>query len=327
MKRVGFKIIISILLLFLICQNAYSENNVSVFVSILPQQYFVQQIGKDLVDIHVMVQPGASPATYEPKPHQMVALAKAKIYFSIGVPFEKAWLQRITSSNPDLIIVHTDQNIQKIPMASHHHHHETEHHQADNHDNQNAHAKDADHDHHAKPSHEHNHHHDHHHEGVLDPHIWLSPPLVKIQAQTILEAFQRVDPVHSSVYEQNYQEFIARIDSLHNDIKRALSDYSGTSFMVFHPSWGYFAKTYGLKQVPIEVEGKSPKPAQLMELSQYAKKQDIKVVFVQPQFSAQSAEVIAREIGGKVVFIDPLALNWEENLREVTSIFEEVLNR
>jgi zinc transport system substrate-binding protein len=296
MKRLGFKIIISIFLLFLICQNAYSENNVSVFVSILPQQYFVQQIGKDLVDIHVMVEPGASPHTYEPKPQQMVALAKASIYFAIGVPFEKAWLKRITSSNPDLTIVHTDRNIQKIPMASHHHHHESEH----------------------------NHHH-HHHDSLLDPHIWLSPPLVKIQAQTILEALQEVDPDHSSVYERNYHEFIAKIDNLHADIEKALSDYTGTSFMVFHPSWGYFAKTYGLNQVPIEVEGKSPKPAQLMELIQHAKKHDIKVVFVQPQFSAQSAEVITREIGGKVVFIDPLALSWEENLREVTSIFKEVL--
>ncbi len=303
MKRLGFKIIISIFLLFLICQNAYSENNVSVFVSILPQQYFVQQIGKDLVDIHVMVQPGASPHTYEPKPHQMVALAKARIYFAIGVPFEKVWLKRITSSNPDLEIVHTDKNIQKIPMASHHHHHESENH----------------HHHHES---EHNHH---HHDSLLDPHIWLSPPLVKIQAQTILETLQEVDPVHSSVYERNYQEFITRIDNLHADIEKALSAYPGTPFMVFHPSWGYFAKTYGLKQVPIEVEGKSPKPAQLMELVQYAKKHDIKVVFVQPQFSTQSAEVIAREIGGKVVFIDPLALNWEENLIEVTSVFKEVL--
>ena len=62
-----------------------------MYVSIGPQKYFVQQIGKELVDVHVMVSPGASPATYEPKPRQMAGISKSKAYFAIGVPFEGKW--------------------------------------------------------------------------------------------------------------------------------------------------------------------------------------------------------------------------------------------
>ena len=87
--------------------------------------------------------------------------------------------------------------------------------------------------------------------------------------------------------------------------------------MVLHPSWGYFADAYGLKQFPIEIEGKDPKPAQLQTLIRHAREHGIKVVFVQPQFSGKSAEILSREIGGHVVYVDPLAKNWAENLRGV----------
>jgi zinc transport system substrate-binding protein len=109
-----------------------AADKLPVFVSIVPQKYFVQQIGKDLVDVQVMVQPGASPATYEPKPKQMADLSKTKIYFAIGVPFENAWLGKIAAANPDMRVVHTDHGIEKLAMAAHHHHddheHEGEHH-------------------------------------------------------------------------------------------------------------------------------------------------------------------------------------------------------
>ena len=297
MAAFSLKTIIIFLLSFLIQNSALANNRLTVFVSIVPQKYFVEQIGKDLVDVQVMVQPGAGPHTYEPKPLQMAALSKAKLYFSIGVTFEQAWLNKIASSNPNLIIVHTDEKIQKIPMAVHHHDDTVHNHGNDDH---------------------------RHHSGILDPHIWLSPPLVKIQAHTILDALQKADPMNSATYESNFKDFITEIDLLHARLEHTFSGKKGAAFMVFHPSWGYFAKAYGLKQIPIEVEGKDPKAAQLMEIINYAKEHDIKVIFVQPQFSARSADLVAKEIGGKVVSIDPLAFNWSENLLEVASIFEDV---
>ncbi|MBR9985540.1 MAG: zinc ABC transporter substrate-binding protein [Desulfosarcina sp.] len=291
-----------------------------VFVSIVPQKYFVQQIGKDLVDVQVMVQPGADPHTYEPKPQQMVNISRAKLYFAIGIEFEKAKLNKITATNPNLKIIHADHGIQKLAMKAHHHHddqaeeyHEGEHHEAD-HDHKEG-------EHHGEAAHDQ----DHHQHAGLDPHIWLSPPLVKIQARNILAALQDADPVHRSVYEANFRAFTAQIDQLDADLKKTFAGKTGLQFIVFHPAWGYFAHAYGLKQVPIEIEGKDPKPAQLKALIEHARENGIKVVFVQPQFATKSAELIAREIGGQVAFADPMAEDWMANLRQVADKFKAAL--
>lgn len=283
-------------------------DKIPVFVSILPQKYFVQQIGKDLVDVKAMVRPGASPATYEPKPQQMVDLSKSKIYFAIGVPFENAWLEKIVAANPNMNVVHTDHGIQKLEMVAHHHHddHAAEHDDEKHHDEV---AKDEDH---------------HEHEG-LDPHIWLSPPLVKVQASAILAALQEADPTHKAIYEENFNNLIARVDQLDSDLKKTFAGKKGLQFMVFHPAWGYFAHAYGLEQVPIEIEGKAPKPAQLKELIEHSRESGIKVIFVQPQFSTKSAKIVAREIGGQVAFADSLAEDWMDNLRQVAGKFKEAL--
>jgi zinc transport system substrate-binding protein len=281
--------------------GALAGDGLPVFVSILPQQYLVQQIGGEHVDVQVMVAPGASPATYEPKPRQMAALSRARLYFAIGVPFETAWLDKIAAANPAMQVVHTEEGIRKRPMVEHPHEG----------------GPDGDADHNPAES--------RHGHGILDPHIWLSPPLVKLQAATIMEALMAADPAHAADYERNGRRFQAAIDTLDQDLKKIFAGQAGRRFMVFHPSWGYFAAAYGLVQVPIELEGKDPKPAQLQALIQYARQHRIKVIFVQPQFSRRSAAIVAAEIGGRVVLADPLALDWMENLRHVAGEFEAAL--
>jgi zinc transport system substrate-binding protein len=164
--------------------------------------------------------------------------------------------------------------------------------------------------------------HSHDHAGGPDPHVWLSPPLVKIQARHIADGLIAVDSANRSRYEENLAGFLREIDALDTELKDLFAGSQGARFMVFHPSWGYFAQAYGLEQVPIEIEGKDPKPAQLKELIHHAREHGIKVVFVQPQFSAKSAEMVAREIGGQVVAVDPLASDWAENLRKVGRRFK-----
>jgi zinc transport system substrate-binding protein len=230
-----------------------------------------------------MVLPGDSPATYEPKPKQMVALSGTKIYYAIGVPFERIWLKKITAINPTMLLVHTDAGIEKTPMNS---------------ENQ---------------------------DGIKDPHIWLSPPLVMVQASNILSALLKVDPGNSAVYEKNYKKFIMEIVDLDVELRGIFLGKEGASFMVFHPAWGYFARTYVLKMAPIESEGKDPKPGALHRLIKQAKEHNITMVFVQPEFSVKSAKIIAKEIGGDVAFASPLALNWNKNLKEVAAKFQAAL--
>ena len=293
MNNVNASIVIVFTIIYGFAASGWAAQRVPVFVSIAPQGYFVQQIGKDLVDVHVLVESGADPHTYEPKPQQMVALSKTALYFAIGIEFETAKLAKITALYPRMQVVHTDHGIMKPPMAYHGH----------------GDAIDA----HGKGDHP---------QGGRDPHIWLSPPLVMLQARSILRALQAVDPVHRSTYEANYRAFILEIVDLDAQLRAIFDGLKGSPFMVFHPSWGTFAHTYGLNQVPIEVEGKTPKPAQLKELIQRAQSNRIKVVFVQPQFSSKSAEQIAKAIGGRVAVVDPLAQDWANNLRQVAEEFK-----
>ena len=281
------------LLILLCCAQEAQARPLRAFVSILPQKFFVEKIGGDLVDVAVMVEPGANPHTYEPKPKQMVALAKTSVYFAIGVPFETVWLAKIAGTNPNMLVVHTEAGIPKILMKVHQQE--------------------------GSPR-------EHGHAGINDPHVWLSPPLVMILAGNILEALLRLDPTHGSVYEKNHTSFMKELLGLDKEIRAALRGKGkNVEFVVFHPAWGYFAQTYGLEQVPVEIEGKEPKPAELQYLIQYARERGIKVVFVQPQFSSLAAQAIAKSIGGQIVFVDPLAADWATNLRQVALTFKAAL--
>jgi zinc transport system substrate-binding protein len=285
----------------MLCPAVQADEPLQVTVSILPQKYFVEKIGGQQVTVTVMVDPGAEPHVYDPKPQQMASLAKSKIYFAAGVPFEDAWLNRFSAANPNMQIVHTEAGIEKLPMKAHDDHSGTTHQQPTLH----------------VEAHQH---------GVLDPHIWLSPPLVMIQARNMLQAFLKVDPAHKDGYEANYRKFMEDIVLLDIDLLNLFREVTGNKeFMVFHPAWGYFAEAYGLQQTPVEVEGKEPKAADLKGLIEHARERDLKVIFVQPQFSSTSARVIAEAIGGQIIAADPMAYEWAKNLREVADKFKAAL--
>jgi len=160
-----------------------------------------------------------------------------------------------------------------------------------------------------------------------DPHIWLSPSLVKIQAQTIFEALVELDPRHEADYRANLESFLGDIDALDAQIREALAGMENRKFMVFHPAWGYFARDYGLEMIPIEVGGQEPSAAELASLIVEAREGGITVIFAQPEFSSRDAETIAGEIGGEVLLISPLAPDWLDNLGRIAKTFAEVLGR
>jgi len=259
--------------------------NINAIVSILPEKTFVQAIGGDKVDVTLMVLPGNSPHTYEPKPSQMRAVAKAQLYFAIGVEFEKVWLPKFKDLNPSMKIVDLSQGIEKLPMVSRAHHND-------------AHA---------------------HHNESTDPHIWTAPKNVARIAHNIYNALVKADAPNSAFYKKNLERFLAHIARTDATIKERLSHAQHKSFMVFHPSWGYFAKAYGLTQIPVEVEGKAPKPRELVKLIQKARKEKVSAIFTQPEFSDASAKIIANELHIPVKKVSPLAPNWSQNLIDIAS--------
>jgi zinc transport system substrate-binding protein len=267
----------------------------TVGVSVLPEKYFVERIAGSYARVIVMVGPGQNPATYDPRPRQLSRLQDAKLYFLIGVPFEDRWQQTFASANPAMRLVSLIQDIKLIPLAS-----GATFGEEVNTDNFQRH-------------------------GIMDPHVWLSPRLVKIMAASIKKWLITVDGRHRDTYEANYQQFVADLDKLDQTIRTQLQNVQQHKFLVFHPSWGYYAREYGLQQVAIEHEGKQPSARSLSRIIEFAKNQDIKVVFVQQQFSQRDARTIAEQIGARVILVDPLAENYISNLYKVTQQFVEAL--
>jgi zinc transport system substrate-binding protein len=261
---------------------------IQVFVSILPQKYFVERVGRKHVAVSVMVGPGRSPESYEPTPNQLSRLAGARVYFRIGIEFEEVWLKHIAAANPGMRIIDMRRGIPARELER----------------SEGARAPAARH-------------------GLADPHVWTSPPLVKIMAANIRDTLSQLDPAHRAAYGANCEAFIADLDRLDHDI-RALLEHVGTrNFMVFHPAWGYFADTYGLQQIAIEAGGKEPGARSLAHVIEIGKRERIKVIFVQAQFSRRAAETIAQAIGARVVAVDPLAEDYMDNLQRVARQFAE----
>jgi zinc transport system substrate-binding protein len=159
-----------------------------------------------------------------------------------------------------------------------------------------------------------------------DPHIWLSPPLLKRQAVLIAEALAAAAPEHAEAFDQNLQGLLARLDTVDAEIRNRLAPHDGKAFFVFHPAWGYFADEYGLRQIAIEVEGKEPSDSELTEVQQRARESGAQVIFVQPQISSQSAEAVAKAIGGRVEELDPLAEDVAAGLLAAADAIAESLN-
>ena len=287
-----------------LCCGLVSGASLKATVSILPQAYLLDRIGGDAVDVEVLVPPGQSPATYTVSARQMARISTSVVFFRVGVPFENALLPKLRDMMPDLRIVDTRQGIVLRSMSHvHEHEHEHEHAPQDEPDG-------------VKPG-------DH---GGKDPHSWLDPRNAAVQAETMCNTLCRLAPDHADGFRRNLSALRAELTDLHERIEAQLRPVRGKTFMVFHPAFGYFADAYGLRQVPIETEGKSPSARQLARVIAQARGDDVQVIFVQPQFSRKAAEVIAKAINGTVVPIDALARDYVANLERMASAIAEGLN-
>lgn len=254
-----------------------------VVVSIAPQKYFVERIGGSRVRAEALVGPGQNPHTFDLTPRQVARLAEADLYVRVGMPFEAGLLGKVAGMRRDLPIVDQREGIALRRMEEHG-------------------AEDA----------------DHGGEGT-DPHVWMSPRLAKVQAAVIARALAAADPAHRAEYEANLEGFRADLDRVDRSVAAALAGLPRREFYIFHPVLGYFADAYGLTQTAVEAEGKEPGPRRLAALMDRARAEGVKVIFVQPQFSAKSAEAVARAIGGAVVPLDDLAEDYLANLERVAA--------
>lgn len=295
---------------------AMAGEKLRVAVTIPPQAWLIDQIGSGLVETLTLVAPGADMHTFEPKPSQVIALAQADLYMTLDLEFEKAWLPRLTSANPSMRIVAMNAGVEKIALASAHVDAATatdgrSHGHYDDQEKLKAEARQWTHRH-----------------GTLDPHIWTEPANMLIMAKNTFEALQRADTANAKTYVENYFKVKKIIENLERELVGMFSAKYGANrtFMVFHPSWGYFARAYALTQVPIEVGGSEPSPREMVEIIAEAKENNIKVIFVQPSISTKAAKIVGAEIGASVTIADPLAYDWADNLRSVAQAMKSALN-
>lgn len=249
-----------------------------VFASILPLQYFTDQITGKSYTCEVMVPPGVGPETYNPTPRQMAEMSKAGAYFANGfLGFEEAYLNKFQSINPGLTFINTSTGVNLIHAEGHDHG-------------------------------------DVQHEKGVDPHTWSSPEGARIIARNIFDGMVKIDPANKEKFQANLDKLLAKIDSIDGAVKTILSNIPSRTFMVFHPALGYFARQYGFEQLSIEFEGKVPTPRHIQNIVLQAKSQKIAYIMIQKEFDIENAEIVSNETGSKIIQIDPLAYDWPNEM-------------
>lgn len=282
-------LLLLLLLLLAACRAApaadpLGRETVRVAVSVGPQADLVRRIGGDRVAVTTMLPPGASDEDVALSPRQAVALEHVQLYVAVGhpsFPLEARYVRPFLDRHPEIRVVDMSRGVDLI----HEHEHEG-------------------------------------HEG--DPHVWVSPEIMATAARGVAAGLEALDPAHAAEYRRNLAAFLEDADRLDREIRGRLSRLSGPgasrAFLVYHPSWGYFAELYGLEQIAIEAEGKEPGASRLIQLIDRARRARARVVLVPEGFPRESAQVIADAIHGRIVSADPLAPDWESTLLRVAEV-------
>lgn len=281
-KHLVTKLPIICLLAFALSSFALSASEPShhVLVSVSPHKYFVEKIAGDTVTVGLMVPAGASAHTFEPTPKQMIEASKADIWFRIGESFETRAVNALKYHHPEMDVVDLRQGMDMISA-------------------------------------------DPHsgccccHANSQDLHIWLSARQAKIQADTIAKTLIRHYPEHAQRYQTALEAYTKELDALDAQIATILQPLSNRIILVSHPAYAYFCRDYQLSQHSIEFEGKDPTPLQLNNTLIKAREAKIDRVLIQAQYSSKGAKLIAKELGAKVVMLDPYSEDYINSMLEI----------
>jgi zinc transport system substrate-binding protein len=269
MKTAGIISVVLFLCLLMTVSTSYA-GKVKVIAGIAPLADFARQVGGDRVDVKLLLPPGASPHVFEPTPKAVKDVSDANVFVKIGAGLE-FWAEKIirSSGNKKLIIVDSSSGIQLI---KHHHEHEA------------------------------------YGSSDADPHIWLDPVIAISIVAKIEKALSEADPQGAAVYSKNASAYKEKLSLLDRDINGRVKTFRIKEYVTFHPAWNYFSQRYGLRVSGVieEAPGKEPGPKHIAKIINDIKRTGSNVVFVEPQFNPKIGEVIAKEAGAKVLYLDPI---------------------
>lgn len=275
--------------------RAGDTEKLRVFVPVLPYEYLLERIGGDWIEVSAIVQEGGDCHNYSPTPRQMTELSHANLIFTGDITFESNFFVATGDGISSPKNVNLLEGLELLDGTC-------------------GECTLTDAEHAAEEKHDH----DHDHEELRDPHVWLSPKMLQLQADRIAEVLKHHTPAEASAdIDANVAALKLDLVQLDTEIKAMLAPMKGQAFYVYHGAFGYFAADYGLVQMAIEIAGRSPSPKQVTAIAKQAREENVKAIFVQPQFDESSAVSLAETIGGKVQTLDPLAKDVINNLRTI----------
>lgn len=259
-----------------------AEQAIQVWVTLLPQIDLVEQVGGDAVEVTALVRPGESPGSYIPQPRDLTQLAKADLFFGIGVPTEQKVLNRMETLLSQVRFIPASKWLAAESEAA-----------------STAKAESAD---------GHN----------YDPHCWMDPIQMLGFVDCVRAELTALRPDMGETFEQRATKLKEELTLIDSEIQQELAPYSGRHFYINHPSLGHFAARYGLVQKSLEIQGSSPSAARIARMVAQARKENVQGVLTQPQFKRSSADVLARALDCPTLIVDPLAPDYRANIRRIS---------
>ena len=310
------------------------EPRILVLSSFYPIWQFVNAVGGDKIESELVLPPGAEPHDWEPTVRDTQRMQNADAIAINGIGFE-TWLDSLEDINFEGVLIDTSKGVEVMEAAEgthghdhgHGHEEEGDDHGDDDHgmEAKDDHDDDDDHGMEAKDDHDDDDDHgmeakddhgDDHGDDDLgdafvgDPHIWLNPVLAQIQVQNIADGLSEADPKNADYYQENADRYIAELQQLDSDIRTGLESCS-REFVAYHFAFAYFSEEYDLVQHVI-LRSLTPygeiAPRTLHDVIETARAQGLDIIFTDEAADPKTAQVVADEIGGRVLTLSPLEI-------------------
>jgi zinc transport system substrate-binding protein len=280
--------------------NKSGISKAQVAASFYPLYFFSSEISKGRGEVFNITPAGVEPHDYDPTPQDIVKLQESSMVVVNGAGFEP-WLDRLKEELKDKTVIYTSEGIELVQGV--------EEHEEEDHEEEEA----------PEPEEEGEH---------LDPHVWLSPRLAKFQVDKILQGYVQIDPGNKALYEKNAQGLKQKLDELDSKFRSGLSSCSQRDFVTSHAAFGYLAKEYGLNQVAISgiSPDEEPSPAQLAEVTDFARENNVKYIFFETLLSPKLSETIAREVGAQTLVLDPVEGLSDDDIKQGKNYFTVMEN-
>ena len=288
MKTTLTKILTIIILVSLFltgCNNSAKSNNstesnnkLTIVTSFYPMYISTLNIVKDIPNVEVLNM--TTPQTgclhdYSLSTKDLKTLSNADILIINGAGME-SFLYDVIDEYSDLKIIEASKGIDLIEDTEHDDHTE-------------------DHD-----------HEDHDHD--VNPHVWVSISKNIEEVSNIAEELSSLDPNHANEYQDNANEYIAKLENLKTEMHSTLDNIAHKDIITFHEAFPYFAEEFGLNIVGvIEIEPDSePSAKEVENIISIINEKNIKALFTEPQYSSKIADTIAKETGASIYTLDPI---------------------